>query len=213
MIWITIVVQQNSDASTVSVADSKKQQTFDAALQQFLALNAFGNGIQQIGKVASANKLPEISFNYNSDTKANADQQRTDTFARMTAEIADVKPNGTLVLEATAHVRMDKEDQIFRLTGVCRAEDVAADNTIVSSQIAQLDLSKDTAGDVKNGTKRGWLNSIIDTIDRFKNSPHGHPARPLQHKHRNPMKNFKRKLVAPLLALGVLKSSARRTHC
>jgi flagellar basal body L-ring protein FlgH len=44
---------------------------------------------------------------------------------------------------------------------------VTGDNTILSTQMANLTLNKQTAGTVKDGTKRGWLNSIIDTISPF----------------------------------------------
>ena len=79
----------------------------------------------------------------------------------------DVKPNGTMVVEATAHITVDKEEQLFRLSGVCRVEDLTVDNTILSTQLADLTISKQTRGEVRDGTKRGWLNQFIDKVSPF----------------------------------------------
>jgi flagellar L-ring protein precursor FlgH len=57
--------------------------------------------------------------------------------------------------------------QHYTLTGVCRAEDIAADNTILSTQMANLTLNRKTKGEVRDGTRRGWLNSIIDNLSPF----------------------------------------------
>ncbi|MEI8196666.1 MAG: flagellar basal body L-ring protein FlgH [Phycisphaerae bacterium] len=165
---VQIVIAENSSASSSGASDSKKTQSFDAALQQFLALGRFSGGLQQLGNVANPSKLPEIKFNYNNDAKANADSSRKDQFTgRIQAEVMDVKPNGTLVVEATKLIRTDKEQQVFRLTGVCRAEDVAADNSVLSNQLADLKLAKDTKGSVSEGIKRGWLNRAIDAVSPF----------------------------------------------
>lgn len=165
---VQVVISENSSASSTGASDSKKTQSFDVALQQFLELGRFSGGNQQIGKVTNPSKLPEIKFNYNNDAKANADSSRKDQFTgRIQAEVMDVKPNGTLVVEATKLIRTDKEQQVFRLTGVCRAEDVSADNSVLSNQLADLKLVKDTKGSVSDGTKRGWLNRAIDKVSPF----------------------------------------------
>lgn len=164
---IQVVISESSSASSTSTADSKKTQDFDIALQQFLELNRFGGNVG-LGNVSSPGKLPEVKFKFNNDTKANADAARNDQFSgRIEAEVMDVKPNGTLVVEATKHIRTDKEEQTFRLTGICRAADITADNTVLSTQLADLKLAKDTKGDVHNGTKRGWMNRVFDTLSPF----------------------------------------------
>jgi flagellar L-ring protein precursor FlgH len=79
----------------------------------------------------------------------------------------DVKPNGNLVLSATKHVKMDEEEQYFTLTGVCRAEDVTADNTILSTQLENLDFVKTTKGAVHDTAKRGFIPKLLDTLNPF----------------------------------------------
>ena len=164
---VAVIVQQDSEASTESTAASNKTQTFDTQLQQFLEFSRFA-GTAGIGNVANPAKLPEIKFNYDNKTSADASTERKDHMSmRITAEIVDVKPNGTLVLESVAHIRHDKEEQTMRLSGVARSEDVQSDNSILSTNLAKLDLVKETKGMVKDGTKRGWLNGFIDKWSPF----------------------------------------------
>jgi flagellar L-ring protein FlgH len=71
------------------------------------------------------------------------------------------------VVEAVKQITVDKEEQIFTLTGICRVEDISVDNTLLSTQLANLSLSKQTRGEVRDTTKRGWLNKFIDQVSPF----------------------------------------------
>ena len=127
-----------------------------------------GSGVPTVGVVGSPNKLPEIKFKYNNDRQSDAEQQRQDSLsARISATVLDVKPNGTMVIEAVKVITVDKEEQTFKLTGLCRVEDITPDNTILSTQLANLNLSKQTKGEVRDGTRTGWLNRFWDHITPF----------------------------------------------
>ncbi len=165
---ITIIIRENSDSASTGQMNSQKQQAFDAAVQQFMQLRFSGGKVPYVTSVTNPSALPEVKVQYNNTRRNNAIDQRTDQFsARITAEIIDIKPNGNLVVEATKHIRVDGETQTFRLSGVCRARDVSVDNTILSTQMANLRLSKKTRGAVRDGTKRGWLNKLLDTVNPF----------------------------------------------
>jgi flagellar L-ring protein FlgH len=81
--------------------------------------------------------------------------------------VLDVKPNGTLVLQARKRIKTDEEEQAFILTGVCRAEDITADNSILSTQLYDLELSKSHQGTVRNATRKGWGGKLLDAISPF----------------------------------------------
>ncbi|HVT80257.1 MAG TPA: flagellar basal body L-ring protein FlgH [Phycisphaerae bacterium] len=165
---LTVVIREDSDSQTNGQGKSKKTQDFDLALQQMLQLALSGSGLPTVGTVGSPSSLPEIKFKYSNDRQSDASQARSDSFsARLSATIVDVKPNGTLVVEAVKQIIVDKEEQTFKLTGVCRAEDIQVDNTVYSNQLANLMLSKQTKGSVHDNNKRGWLNNLIDRLSPF----------------------------------------------
>ena len=165
---LTVIVREDSDSSTTGQGNSTKTQAFDLAVEQFLQLALSKSGVPTVGTVNSPSSLPEVKFKYNNDTKSDASQSRTDSFsARISATVVDVKPNGTMVVEAVKQITVDKEVQTFKLTGACRVEDIGVDNTVLSTQLANLTISKHTSGMVRDGTKRGWLNQLIDNISPF----------------------------------------------
>lgn len=164
---ITIIVSEISDTSTSSKNNNKKEQDFNAELKNFIDLYMAKGGTPAVGNMKNSN-MPKAAFSYSDDRKATADQSRTDKMTlRITAEVVDVKPNGTLRVEATKRIRNDKEEQTMKLSGLCRVEDIQADNTLLSTQLADMNLSKDTEGEVRDGTKRGWLNRVIDKVNPF----------------------------------------------
>lgn len=85
----------------------------------------------------------------------------------ITAEVADVRPNGTLVLEARKVTEKGEDRQIILFTGVVRREDVGADNVIEYERIANPVLKIQEEGPSSDATSRGWLARAIDVIWPF----------------------------------------------
>jgi flagellar L-ring protein precursor FlgH len=165
---VTVIVSVNSSSATSSQANSEKKQDFDTALQQFIQLSTSASGVPTVGVVGQPSKLPEVQFHVDNNRQNQANQQRSDTVTdRFAAIVVDVKPNGTLVLEAIQQVAMDQEVLHYKMSGICRAADITPDNTILSTQLANLNLSKQTTGEVRDGVKRGWFNSIFDKLTPF----------------------------------------------
>ncbi|MGN6369961.1 MAG: flagellar basal body L-ring protein FlgH [Phycisphaerae bacterium] len=165
---VTIIVQEDSAYSSNAQTQSQKQQDFDLALQNWFQLHTSANGVPKTMGVGSSGTLPEAKFKYDNNRQNQATNDRTDSLSlRIAATVVDVKPNGTMVLEAGKDITVDREVQHFHMSGLCRAEDVTPDNTLLSSQLANLTVSKKTSGEVRDGTKSGWLNTIIDKVNPF----------------------------------------------
>jgi flagellar L-ring protein precursor FlgH len=112
--------------------------------------------------------VPSIKASGSREFKGEGSVDRTDKLTlRVTAEVLDVKPNGTLVLQARQRIKTDEEEQVFVLSGVCRAADVSADNTVLSSQMFDKDVTKSHKGTVRQATRRGWLSKLLDAVSPF----------------------------------------------
>ena len=161
---VTIIVREESQASTTGTTDLKKSADLDAKIDSYVKLNL--SKLSLDGKNPAI--TPEIKGEFSRNLKGEAQVDRSDTFtARIGAEVLDVKPNGTIVLQARKHIKTDDEEQEFVLTGSCRAEDVSPDNTILSNTLNDLDLKKSTRGAARDTTKRGFLPRLLDFINPF----------------------------------------------
>jgi flagellar L-ring protein precursor FlgH len=161
---VTIIVREETDFSATGTSDLKKQMELDAKIEQFVRLS--------LEEFALKNTIgadqPEIKISGHNNFKGEATVDRTDTLTtRITAEVVDVKPNGTLVVQARAHTKFDEEETTMILSGTCRAEDVTADNTILSTQLHDKDVVKQHKGAVRDTTRRGLIPRLFEMIRLF----------------------------------------------
>ena len=162
---VTIIVREESEVRSKGTSELKKQSEFEARLEEFIRLQV--RNVELEGGAIGPNQ-PSIKFSGSRNYKGEGLVDRSDHFTtRMQAEVLDVKPNGTLVLQARSRIRTDDEDRYFILTGICRVEDVSADNTILSSQLYDKNLEQRNKGNVRNATRKGWLENLLDVISPF----------------------------------------------
>ena len=162
---LTIVIREESAFKSKSNKDFEKQATFDAKSTSWVKFKwdkASIIGLPQPPNPTEANVSGDRQFT------GQGSVDRADSLtARITAEVVDVKPNGTLVLQARKRIKTDEEEQQFILTGTCRVEDVTADNTILSTQLYDLQLQKNHKGDLRNATERGLIPKLLDFVNPF----------------------------------------------
>jgi flagellar L-ring protein precursor FlgH len=164
---VTIIVREESSFISDGATDFKKEAEFEARLEEFIKIDALLRDLQLKGGGVT-DPVPAIKMAGTRDFNGEGSVDRTDKLTlRVTAEVVDVKPNGTLVLQARQRIKTDEEEQTFILSGVCRAADVSADNTVLSSQMFDKDITKSHKGTVREATRRGWLSKLLDAVSPF----------------------------------------------
>jgi len=161
---ITIIVDEVSKQSSQQTLDTKKDYNLKNSLNQFPSLPQ----LLQFELVNGIGTPVEVDVNSHNKFKGEGTYDRSDRFtARISATIIDVKPNGTLVLEARKSRTTDEEVQTIVLSGTCRQEDITSSNTILSSQIADMTLVQHNDGEVKNTATKGLIPRILEAIFNF----------------------------------------------
>ncbi len=161
---VTIIVNEESEFSSKGTTDLKKNADFDAKVDAFVRFSLSKMALNP----TAVSSNPEIKTEGSRDFKGDASVDRSDTFtARITAEVLDVKPNNTLVLQARQHIKTDDEEQTMILSGICRVDDITPDNTVLSTQIFDKDLTKSHKGAVYDTQKRGWVPKLLDVVNPF----------------------------------------------
>lgn len=164
---VTIIVREESSYSSDGTLDFSKEAEVGATVEKFIDLNALFTELQLKGGGVTP-PVPSIRITGNRELQGDGSIERDDSLIlRVTAEVVDVKPNGTLVLQARQKIVTDDEQQEFVLSGVCRAEDVTPDNTILSTQLFDKEMKKSHTGSVREATRRGWLSKLLDVISPF----------------------------------------------
>jgi flagellar L-ring protein precursor FlgH len=157
---VTIIIREQRKWEADSELETKRK--FDINSQ----LDAFFKPIDGgLGATTFKRGKPNVDYNFDSRLKGEGDADREDKLTtRLTAKIVDVKPNGLLVLEGVAKITHDEEVSEVTITGTCRKEDVTADNTVLSTQIADKVLVVNNEGALRAANSRGWVTKILDFL-------------------------------------------------
>jgi flagellar L-ring protein FlgH len=162
---VTIIIAESSSQTSQQKLDAKKDASLKAAVNKFPDLAMFLEGnLTNLGTGVIASADVSGSRNFKGDGKF----ERTDKFQdKIQATVIDVKPNGVLVLEARKTVGQDREIRTLVLSGECRREDVTDNNSVLSSQLAELTILAHTEGDIKDTASKGFLTRVIEGVFNF----------------------------------------------
>lgn len=143
---VTILVSESNSAVTTGATQTSRKSSTNSSITSF-------PGIKSPAAIAALSALPKMS----GDTELNGTgtTSRTTTLKTdLTARVTRVLPNGFLVVEGTKNVQINAEWQVVTVRGVVRPADLAADNTVPSQRIAQLEVKLDGKGVINDAIRR-----------------------------------------------------------
>lgn len=158
---ITIIIRESRTSLNDAKLKSEKEWEMKAELAKWFRLDVHDHLVPQ----TFTDGKPGVDFKFANSYEGKGKYDRKDSLTtRITATVIDVKPNGNLVLEAKKRIKTGDEILIATLMGVCRSEDVTAANTVLSTQIADLEIDIPDIGAVRDATRRGWLMRMFDLL-------------------------------------------------
>jgi len=166
---VTIVIRENNSATTSLETEYEKE--FAAKLEIPKAFNIKstkgGKGLTYEPLTATSKK-PEMDIKAGRSHEGEGEIKHKETFeARITAEVIEVLPNGTLMLEARKRVTIGEERSELILTGRIRPQDIKEGNTVDSDRVADSHIQYRPKGAVGDANKRGWLHRLFDFVNIF----------------------------------------------
>lgn len=160
---ISIRVDEVARTRAEGNAESRKNTLYDVILRDWLKLDGLA-----IKPAPQSSGDPRVRGTTNQLYRADASTESRESLAlNIAAEIVDVRPNGTLVIEAHKTIWVNDNAWDTSLTGVCRAQDVGPDNVILSRDILDLQIHKQERGHLRDGYRRGWFQRWLDTLNPF----------------------------------------------
>ena len=79
----------------------------------------------------------------------------------ITAMVAEVMPNGNLVIEGRKQLSLTEGAEFIQVRGVVRTRDIQPDNTISSVRLAQAQISYRGTGNLAESTQPGWITQLL----------------------------------------------------
>lgn len=82
----------------------------------------------------------------------------------LAARITKVLPGGVLQVQGAREIRVNEETEYMVVSGLIRAKDVSADNTIYSNQMAEASIQYYGKGVLADKQKPGWFTRLMDNV-------------------------------------------------
>ncbi len=82
----------------------------------------------------------------------------------ITAAVIDVQPDGKIFVLGQKQIRINEEVENIEVSGLVRVADISDENTVLSSQIANIKVAINGVGVVANQQKPGFLSRALDWL-------------------------------------------------
>lgn len=160
---VTIRVDELARVSAEGGAEARRNMFYDALLRDWVSLSA-----GKLRPAQQANGDPRVNGQSNQQFRADASFDSRESLAfSIAARVVDIQPNGNLVLEANKTMWINDNQFETSLTGICRAQDIAPDNVVLSRDLLDLHIRKNEKGQLRDSYKRGWLTRWIGELNPF----------------------------------------------
>lgn len=84
--------------------------------------------------------------------------------AKMTTRVVEVLPNGNLKIEGRQTIVLNGEEQEIVVSGFIRTRDIAPDNTVLSTYVADAHIAFKGTGSLGDNHKPGILTRLFDWL-------------------------------------------------
>ena len=148
---VTIVINENTQASNTNNTQTNKQNTLEAQAN-------FGNNFFRnlTGSISS-----ESSNQFQGSSQVSTQGLFT---AQITALIVEVKEDGNFLIRGSREIETNGEKVVTVVEGVIRPEDIARNNTISSTLIADAKIFHQGSGIVTQAHRPGLLTRVVNWI-------------------------------------------------
>ncbi|OPY64542.1 MAG: Flagellar L-ring protein precursor [Syntrophorhabdaceae bacterium PtaU1.Bin034] len=154
---VTVKIVEVSQASEKATTDTTRKSETKAHITNFFGLETNPNGPWKNSSSLINAGMP------NNDFSGSGETTRTGSLsATITARVMDVLPNGNLAIEGKRELYVNNEKKEILLQGVVRPKDIAYDNSILSTQIADAKVIYTGIGVLAEKQRPGWLARLLD---------------------------------------------------
>ena len=142
---LTVLIVESSSAKHEAKSDTSKKMDAQATR---------GTGLLRL--------FPSLSVSADRSTSGSCSSEQTTTLVdRMSVKVVAVLSNRVLRIEGERVVNLRPDEIKLSVTGCVRSEDVAADNTVTSANIADLKVTTAGKGPIAEKQKPGLIARLL----------------------------------------------------
>lgn len=154
---ITITLQERTQASKNASSDISKDSSANLGLTSL-----FGGAVSGTNPLTKNSMDLSAQFSGSRDNKGDSQAAQGNSLTgSLTVTIAEVLPNGVLAVRGEKWLTLNTGNELMRITGLVRADDIATDNTVVSTRVADARITYSGTGAFADASQPGWLSQFF----------------------------------------------------
>ncbi|WP_242200329.1 flagellar basal body L-ring protein FlgH [Sphingomonas hankookensis] len=119
-----------------------------------------------VGPLSFDPNIAKASGGRNFGGTGSADQTNA-LSGELSVTVAEVYPNGTMLVQGQKRVTLNRGDEFVAIKGVVRSADVDINNRVPSTRVADARISYTGKGDVARASRQGWLSRFFQVVSPF----------------------------------------------
>ena len=149
---ITIVLSEKTQSSKSATTSTDKSS--ELSLPQPTIL---GNALSVFGAPVSAS-IDASTNTFNGEGKSDMSNSLS---GDITVTVHEVLPNGVLAVRGEKWLKLNQGDEYIQVSGLVRPQDIASDNTVSSTKLADARIGYSGTGSVHDTNVGGWLSKFF----------------------------------------------------
>ncbi|MFI9653613.1 flagellar basal body L-ring protein FlgH [Guyparkeria sp. GHLCS8-2] len=150
---LTVILEERMQASKSAQTSTGKSQ--ETAITPPNILGLTGPAIERLN----------AQINGERDFAGDGESSQQNTLnGQITVTVSRVLSNGNLVIRGQKWIGINQGSEFIKLAGMVRPQDIAADNTVMSTRVANAQIAYGGEGVINESNNMGWM-------ARFFNSP------------------------------------------
>jgi flagellar L-ring protein precursor FlgH len=157
---ITITLNERTQASKNANSQIDKNSNTSVGLTSL-----FGSSLTTNNPIGGNDLSLNAGYSADRATKGDSKSGQSNSLTgSITVTVADVLPNGIIAVRGEKWLTLNTGDELVRIAGLVRADDIATDNTVSSTRVADARITYSGTGAFADASQPGWF-------DRFFLSP------------------------------------------
>ncbi|WP_242469343.1 flagellar basal body L-ring protein FlgH [Rhabdochromatium marinum] len=145
---LNVQLVENTNASKSAKTSVTKDSTVGVDFSQ---LDVMGHQVEPSNNLLGVGAVSGQEFEGEGDS-----EQSNSLSGQITVTVAEVLPNGNLVVQGEKWLGLNQGKEYVRLRGIVRPIDISANNTVLSTQVGDVQIYYGGTGAVADSNIMGW---------------------------------------------------------
>lgn len=165
---VFVNVVEDATATQTAETELERSSALDYGILNLLGRENEWNTINDDDATDGVDPAHLIRANTSNDFEGEGETlRRGNLTARVSAQVVEVFPNGNMRIHGTQVVTINGENQLLTVAGIARPFDIAADNSIDSSRLAEARIEYTGRGVMSDVQRPGWGSRLLSWVWPF----------------------------------------------